>query len=114
MLDDLIQLLLTEVALVFVHSLYHNPECVNPIAHLPHDFAEILLILLAEHANQVNLMLEELPKIEIDVLDDSHIYVLVIFDKFGVKVAEQLDVPLDNDDPRVSRITAQIVALNVR
>ena len=69
--------------------------------NLPHNLSEVLLIFDAEHTDQVNLQLEKLAEIKINIFDHLDINILIMVDKLGVKVLEQLNIPVDNNNSRV-------------
>ena len=62
---------------------------------------EVGLVLHGEHADELNLELDEVAVVEIDVIYHLDVDVLVLIDEIGVEVLEQHDIPVHNDLPRV-------------
>jgi nitrate reductase NapAB chaperone NapD len=69
----------------------------KPLDEPFHDVSEILLVLGAKHANEVNDLLDQLRELEVDVLDQSDEYIFVVVDELVIEVLEQNYVPVNHN-----------------
>ena len=58
---------------------------------------KVSFILNREHANELNLQLDQVAILKVNVVDYLHVDVLVLIYQLRVEVPEEHDVPVHND-----------------
>lgn len=70
---------------------------VEPLDEPLHDVAEVVLILTAQHAYQVDDLLHKCWILEVDALNESNENVLISVNQIGLEILEKHDIPIYDD-----------------